>query len=409
MPISSLILGANVTSIGEDAFNGINGDVFILKPAQENLDIYDFSSMANVYACDSLDDAGTPQGCEQAYPNTTYTKLDPAAALSLIDENGHAEIPNTYTSIGANAFANNSNLKSVTIPDSITSIGNNAFEYTALTSVIIPDAVTTIGEHAFSGTSLTSVTIPASVVEIGNSAFYSLNQYCDWDEENEIEICSGFSELYFAENSALAYIGSHAFAYNNLTSISLPDSLEHIGWEAFYQNNISSLTIGGSITHLENKAFRSNPIEVLVIGDSVTTIGDEEFKGMPISSLILGANVTSIGEDAFNGINGDVYILKPAQENLDIYDFSSMANVYACDSLDDSGTPQGCEIFLNTTASVLKPSDAYALIDENGHAEIPDGYTRIGAVAFKYSGLLSVTIPDSVTIIEWWLLRILFK
>jgi hypothetical protein len=34
-----------------------------------------------------------------------------------------------------------------------------------------------------------------------------LNQYCDWDEENEIEICSGFSELYFAENSALAYIG----------------------------------------------------------------------------------------------------------------------------------------------------------------------------------------------------------
>jgi hypothetical protein len=93
---------------------------------------------------------------------SNYTKLDPAAALALIDENGHAEIPNTYTSIGANAFANNSNLKSVTIPDSITSIGNNAFEYTALTSVIIPDAVTTIGEHAFSGTSLTSVTIPAS-------------------------------------------------------------------------------------------------------------------------------------------------------------------------------------------------------------------------------------------------------
>ena len=36
---------------------------------------------------------------------SNYTKLDPAAALSLIDENGHAEIPNTYTSIGANAFA----------------------------------------------------------------------------------------------------------------------------------------------------------------------------------------------------------------------------------------------------------------------------------------------------------------
>ena len=46
-------MGANVTNIGENAFNAVSGDVFILKPAQ-NFDINNFSSMANVYACDSL-------------------------------------------------------------------------------------------------------------------------------------------------------------------------------------------------------------------------------------------------------------------------------------------------------------------------------------------------------------------
>ena len=51
-------MGANVTNIGENAFNAVSGDVFILKPAHENFDINNFSSMANVYACDSLDDAG---------------------------------------------------------------------------------------------------------------------------------------------------------------------------------------------------------------------------------------------------------------------------------------------------------------------------------------------------------------
>ena len=75
-----------------------------------------------------------------------YTKLDPPAALALIDENGHAEIPDTYTSISADAFE--SNLKSVTIP-TITSIGDYAFFGTKLTSVFIPASVISIGDMVF--------------------------------------------------------------------------------------------------------------------------------------------------------------------------------------------------------------------------------------------------------------------
>ena len=59
------------------------------------------------------------------------------------------------------------------IPDSVTSIGAEAFSVnTALTSVIIPDSVTSIGNYAFFGnTALTSVTIGNSVTSIGQGAF----------------------------------------------------------------------------------------------------------------------------------------------------------------------------------------------------------------------------------------------
>ena len=46
---------------------------------------------------------------------------------SLIDENGYAEIPNTYTTIGNYVFQNATSLTSIVIPDSVTSIGERAF------------------------------------------------------------------------------------------------------------------------------------------------------------------------------------------------------------------------------------------------------------------------------------------
>ena len=79
-------------------------------------------------------------------------------------------IPNSVTSIGANAFQNN-HITSVTISNSVTSIGAYAFQNNRLTSVTIPNSVTSIGANAFHNNRLTSVTIPNSVTTIGAGAF----------------------------------------------------------------------------------------------------------------------------------------------------------------------------------------------------------------------------------------------
>lgn len=71
------------------------------------------------------------------------------------------------------AFSNCSSLTSITIPGSVTSIGSSAFSgCSSLASITIPDSITSIDDGAFVDcSSLTSITIPDSVTSIGDCAF----------------------------------------------------------------------------------------------------------------------------------------------------------------------------------------------------------------------------------------------
>ena len=59
-----------------------------------------------------------------------------AAAILIADQGNEMVIPNTYTTIGNEAFFN-TGLISVEIPNSVTIINKGAFAYTGLASVVI--------------------------------------------------------------------------------------------------------------------------------------------------------------------------------------------------------------------------------------------------------------------------------
>lgn len=168
--ISFVVLGNNVTSIGNYAFSQCAQLIYINFP-------------------DGLTSIG-----EYAFNGCTELRMDQrCSALKGI------KIPNTVTSIGNYAFSGCKCLTSIELSNNIVAIKQGVFEYCkGLTSITIPNSVTRIGQDAFyqcTGLSsvnignnvneidpgafmdcsgMTSITIPNSVTSIGYSAFCSM-------------------------------------------------------------------------------------------------------------------------------------------------------------------------------------------------------------------------------------------
>jgi hypothetical protein len=153
-------------------------------------------------------------------------------------------------------------------------------------TLIIPEtieglSVTGIRDNAFDSQNLTSVTIPDSVKHIGDYAFTHNN----------------LTSVEFPSN--LETIGDYAFSYNTLTSVEFPSNLKTIGEDAFSGNDLTSLIIPGSVREIGQYAFSLNDLTSLTISDGLTTIHEGVFNGNNISNLNLPSSIVSIGYVAF--------------------------------------------------------------------------------------------------------------
>ena len=180
------------------------------------------------------------------------------------------DIPDSVTTIKGGAFMACTSLKEIVIPDSVTEIltyGSwGAFSgCTSLEDVKLGNGVTKIGTRAFSGcTNLEHINLPNNITTYGGEAFYNCPKLT--------KVGVGISEGIELEDGLTKIVYEMFYGANNITEVSLPDSVITIERRAF-----------AKCTNLQSIIYKNN---------SHTT-----------ESSLKSAGITSIAYDSFEGTN----------------------------------------------------------------------------------------------------------
>ena len=195
MVIPSKINGVTVTTIGTDAFFGLNITSVTIPDSVTEIGSNAFADCTNLTSVNYAGDwsnltiqSGNPavqDAANEQLFDFAFTPDNTAVIVNNYKCKGTAAdvtIPSCYkgkpvTAINNAAFPNSA-VTSVTIPDSITSIPDAAFiNCFQLTNISIPNSVTAIGSFAFEGcTKLESITLPSSLLTISEFLFYDCSQ-----------------------------------------------------------------------------------------------------------------------------------------------------------------------------------------------------------------------------------------
>jgi len=196
-------------------------------------------------------------------------------------------------------------------------------------NVVIPSKlggkdVVEIGKEAFKeNKDITSVTIPDSVNVIGDEAFYK---------------CTGITELKIG--NSVKTLGKHCFSFCSLTSVEIPASLTSsdakVDEPFFACDSLKSATIAKGGVRIPISLFESSNLENVTIPEGITEIGNASFKYCQLEKISLPKSLKKIGASAFYSTNL-VEISLP--EDMESVEYKSFYNcVYLKDFYDYSNS-----------------------------------------------------------------------
>lgn len=242
----------------------------------------------------------TTLGQEFANGNPNLRKVNIPSGITTIPQNAFKNCTSltevdfskatNLESIGSYAFRSAALSETeVIFYDKCTSVGEYAFKGTGIKSLVIPSTVTTIGKEAFAeNTNLSKVICKCKDIPYG--AFTD---------------CTGLTSLTL-ENTVS--IGERAFFASSgktipITNVILPEGLVSIGQFAFLRSSITSIVVPSTVTTYGTGVFQScSSLEKAVILGS--TMGKEMFHSdKALESLIITDKLTTIESGALTSTN----------------------------------------------------------------------------------------------------------
>lgn len=286
-------------------------------------------------------------------------------------------------------------IKEVKIKNGIKKIGAYAFcELEQLKSVAIPDSVKVIGKAAFNESGITSATIGKNVKKIGPAVFaycYKLKEVkwsADTIPEDTFYSCKRLTHLKIKSN--IKSIGSYALSQTSIKSFDMPNSVKSIGEGVFAGNKkMKKVKLSSKITEIPKKTFYNTPkLKKIVMKEGITTIGSNAFYKSGIEQVVIPNSVTDIKKKAFsNAENLKEIKLSDAMKSIKEKTFEDCINLKT--------------IIFGKKIAVIG-ENAFEKCQSLTTVNIPGSVKNIEYEAFKNAGCEKVTIGEGVRNIDYW-------
>lgn len=445
--IETVILGSNVSQIGDSAFKEATGlkTVDVSAVSELALKAYAFKGATSLktidlskvkeigkYAfqnCESLTNIGTLNGkitslLDYTFDGTGLTSFDLSAT--------------NVTTLGNYVFRN-SKLTSVVVPETITSVGNGVFSGCVdLRTVQFLAPVAKMSSSMFSGcTSLTSVTIGDSVTELGDSAFANTALTAiDLKNVNKLgqkvfENCTSLKSVTInAENIEVSTYGNTFMGVSGVQFV-VPEGgkLSADGGILYAQVDVTDsdgkitgtvnkllvnldtrkdVVVKDGIQEIARNAFRYNTyVETVTLPESVTTIdGYYTFAACTNLKSINLDKVTSFGSSTENPFQNTAITEVKISTTVNKL-FRYAANLQKVTIVTDdeitiaSEAFKGCtslsEIAIEGDGKIVGLSDSSFSQTAFTSLDAFQDVKTIGKYVFEYSKLVTAAIPEGLT------------
>ena len=356
--IKTLVIQEGVTSVSSSAFAHCQDlETVVLPKSVKSIQKSAFSGCVKLT---SIDLTHITSLGEYAFMGCGFSEVIIPAGISSVSYGAFSDCKNlksvvfhnNVTELESYAFSGCTALTAVHLPDQMQIIGSSAFNYCAklvdlemneglleirdnafsccyqLESVVIPDTVNVIDKYAFNRCkALSQVILGAGISRIDVQAFneckslsaftlssentsFSVHQGVLYSKDRKqlMIMADGFTGDYAIPEGTTS-IASNACDSSNLSSLTIPGSVETVGQNSFaHCTSLKTIVLQNGVQVLRLGAFRGTPITEITMPESVTKIYDQAFAGCDqLTKIKFEGAPPEIQEIAFSEVEADVY------------------------------------------------------------------------------------------------------